>query len=251
MVRAPSSASLRRRCRSQSPPRPRPSPSTAVVGSSPTRWRPTDLRCSRRSRPSRHGRAAARGGQRPEGHRLRGHGRAPARRGVRGVVLVDLDEGFRMMSRVDGVAPELVRIGLRVRVAFDGEPARLRAGGGRVRGAPMRSRARRSPTSARSRPSPHGPHGPGLPASARGLRPERRRRRRAVRGDDPGCRWRRSTWASSSASGRASTDATQIGGASAMAHVDHGARRSPPGCATWRSSPTAARSGPSGARAPR
>jgi uncharacterized protein len=37
------------------------------------------------------------------------------------VVLVDLDEGFRMMSRVDGVAPELVRVGLRVRVAFDGE----------------------------------------------------------------------------------------------------------------------------------
>jgi uncharacterized OB-fold protein len=37
------------------------------------------------------------------------------------IVLVDLDEGFRMMSRVDGVDPERVRIGLRVRVAFDGE----------------------------------------------------------------------------------------------------------------------------------
>lgn len=31
------------------------------------------------------------------------------------VVLVDLDEGFRMMSRLDGVAPERVRIGARVR----------------------------------------------------------------------------------------------------------------------------------------
>lgn len=30
------------------------------------------------------------------------------------VALVDLDEGVRMMSRVDGVAPEDVRIGLRV-----------------------------------------------------------------------------------------------------------------------------------------
>jgi uncharacterized protein len=37
------------------------------------------------------------------------------------VVLVDVDEGFRMMSRVDGPAPEEVRIGLRVRVAFDAE----------------------------------------------------------------------------------------------------------------------------------
>lgn len=35
------------------------------------------------------------------------------------VALVDLDEGFRMMSRVDGIAPEQVRIGLRVRVRFD------------------------------------------------------------------------------------------------------------------------------------
>jgi hypothetical protein len=38
------------------------------------------------------------------------------------VVLVDLDEGFRMMSRVIGVAPEDVAIGARVRVAWeDGE----------------------------------------------------------------------------------------------------------------------------------
>jgi uncharacterized OB-fold protein len=31
------------------------------------------------------------------------------------VALVDLDEGVRMMSRVDGLAPEAVHIGLRVR----------------------------------------------------------------------------------------------------------------------------------------
>ena len=37
------------------------------------------------------------------------------------VALVDLDEGFRMMSRVDGPEPGAVRIGLRVRVDFDGE----------------------------------------------------------------------------------------------------------------------------------
>jgi hypothetical protein len=35
------------------------------------------------------------------------------------LVLVELDEGFRMMSRVEGIAPEDVRIGRRVRVRFD------------------------------------------------------------------------------------------------------------------------------------
>jgi hypothetical protein len=34
------------------------------------------------------------------------------------VALIDVDEGFRMMSRVDGVAPQDVAIGMRVRVAF-------------------------------------------------------------------------------------------------------------------------------------
>jgi uncharacterized OB-fold protein len=39
------------------------------------------------------------------------------------LVLVDLDEGFRMMSRVVGRAPEDVEVGLRVRVTFeDGVP---------------------------------------------------------------------------------------------------------------------------------
>ena len=32
------------------------------------------------------------------------------------VALIDVDEGFRMMSQVHGVAPELVRIGQRVQV---------------------------------------------------------------------------------------------------------------------------------------
>jgi hypothetical protein len=35
------------------------------------------------------------------------------------LVLVDLDEGFRMMSRVVGVEPEAVEIGARVRVAWE------------------------------------------------------------------------------------------------------------------------------------
>jgi len=34
------------------------------------------------------------------------------------VVLVDLDEGFRMMSRLDGVDQEPVALGVRVQVAF-------------------------------------------------------------------------------------------------------------------------------------
>ena len=39
------------------------------------------------------------------------------------VVLVDLEEGVRMMSRVEGVAPEAVRIGMPVqaRIATDGD----------------------------------------------------------------------------------------------------------------------------------
>ena len=44
------------------------------------------------------------------------------------VVLVDLDEGVRMMSRVEGMAPEAVRIGQRVKPSIgtiDGEPALL------------------------------------------------------------------------------------------------------------------------------
>jgi uncharacterized protein len=38
------------------------------------------------------------------------------------LVLVDLDEGFRMLSRVVGVAPEAVAIGARVRVAWEDRP---------------------------------------------------------------------------------------------------------------------------------
>jgi len=37
---------------------------------------------------------------------------------ARSVVLVDLDEGFRMMSTVVGIAPEDVTIGMRVRLAW-------------------------------------------------------------------------------------------------------------------------------------
>lgn len=42
------------------------------------------------------------------------------------ISLIALDEGFRMMSRVEGVDPEDVAVGMRVRVAFvsgdDGDP---------------------------------------------------------------------------------------------------------------------------------
>ena len=44
---------------------------------------------------------------------VRDRGRPP-----RSVVLVDLDEGFRMMSTVVGLAPEAVQIGMRVRLAW-------------------------------------------------------------------------------------------------------------------------------------
>jgi uncharacterized protein len=39
------------------------------------------------------------------------------------VALIDLDEGFRMMSRVVGCAPEHVAIGMRVRLAWAGAEA--------------------------------------------------------------------------------------------------------------------------------
>lgn len=42
------------------------------------------------------------------------------------VALIDLDEGVRLMSRVDGLTPDAVRIGLRVRVqvaTVNGAPA--------------------------------------------------------------------------------------------------------------------------------
>lgn len=34
------------------------------------------------------------------------------------VALIDIDEGFRMMSRVEGIDPMQVKIGMRVRVGF-------------------------------------------------------------------------------------------------------------------------------------
>ena len=42
-------------------------------------------------------------------------GRKPEQGGNYHVCLVDLDEGVRLMSRVEGLAPEAVQIGLRVR----------------------------------------------------------------------------------------------------------------------------------------
>jgi len=38
------------------------------------------------------------------------------------VALIDVDEGFRMMSRVEDIAPAAVRIGMRVRMRVHREP---------------------------------------------------------------------------------------------------------------------------------
>jgi len=43
------------------------------------------------------------------------------REGIHNVALVDLDEGFRVMSEIVGVAPDDVRIGMGVRARDDGE----------------------------------------------------------------------------------------------------------------------------------
>lgn len=45
--------------------------------------------------------------------------RRPDRGGDYDVSLIDLDEGVRMMSRVEGIAPDAVPIGLRVSAAID------------------------------------------------------------------------------------------------------------------------------------
>ena len=52
--------------------------------------------------------------------------RSEAKGGPYNVALIDLDEGVRLMSRVEDIAPEDVRIGMRVRVSIgsvNGTPA--------------------------------------------------------------------------------------------------------------------------------
>jgi uncharacterized OB-fold protein len=52
--------------------------------------------------------------------------RRPDRGGDHNVALIDLDDGFRMLSRVEMTAPDAVPIGLRVKARIaeiDGEPA--------------------------------------------------------------------------------------------------------------------------------
>ena len=77
-------------------------------------------------RPFFHPRVVAPGGGEPEWRESAGRGTVYATTTVRrrgeepyDISLVELDEGFRLMSRVEGVAPEDVRIGMRVRVRFD------------------------------------------------------------------------------------------------------------------------------------
>lgn len=47
--------------------------------------------------------------------------RRPEQGGDHNVALIDLDEGPRLMSRVEGVAPEAVHIGMAVAAAITGE----------------------------------------------------------------------------------------------------------------------------------
>jgi len=67
------------------------------------------------------------GSRRLTGERSAGHGvvysttTVHAREGRRNVVLVDLDEGIRVMSEVVGIEPDDVRIGMGVRAREDGE----------------------------------------------------------------------------------------------------------------------------------
>ena len=50
--------------------------------------------------------------------------RKPESGGDYNVALVDLAEGPRLMSRIDGVPPEQVRIGMRVRARVIDDPAK-------------------------------------------------------------------------------------------------------------------------------
>ena len=67
------------------------------------------------------------GSRRLADERSEGHGvvysttTVHAREGRHNVALVDLDEGFRVMSEVVGIAPDDVRIGMAVRARDDGE----------------------------------------------------------------------------------------------------------------------------------
>jgi uncharacterized OB-fold protein len=67
------------------------------------------------------------GSRRLTGERSAGHGvvysatTVHTREGSYDVALVDLDEGFRVMSEVVGIAPDDVRIGMAVRARDDGE----------------------------------------------------------------------------------------------------------------------------------
>ncbi|MEX2196106.1 MAG: OB-fold domain-containing protein [Thermoleophilaceae bacterium] len=71
-------------------------------------------------------RLVAPGGGEPEWRESAGRGTVHATTTVRrrgqephDISIVELDEGFRMMSRVDGVDPAGVRIGMRVQVRFE------------------------------------------------------------------------------------------------------------------------------------
>jgi hypothetical protein len=77
-------------------------------------------------RPVFYPRLVAPGGGEPSWRESAGRGVVYATTTVRrrgeepyDVSIIELDEGFRMMSRVEGIPPEEVRIGMRVEVRFE------------------------------------------------------------------------------------------------------------------------------------
>ncbi len=144
------------------------------------------------------------------------------------IVLVDLDEGFRMMSTVVGVAPEDVAVGARVRLAWrDGEADGRRAGAG------LRAVGGSHVTGVAIAGAAEAQMGKALPGlSAADVMAEAARAALADAGltvaDVDGVfaaatqlPWASVTLAEELGIRPRHTDSTMIGGASAMAHVNH------------------------------
>ena len=114
------------------------------------------------------------------------------------VALIDMDEGYRMMSRVEDIAPTEVKIGMRVKVPRPPRRGRRTAlprvhpGGGRLMTRPAtrqrRHRRRRGIRYRRRRRAhePDRPDGPGHPPRPGRRRADAARRGRAVLRHHPG-----------------------------------------------------------------
>ena len=114
------------------------------------------------------------------------------------VALIDIDEGFRMMSRVEDIDPMQVKIGMRVKFAMHpgrreaAALSRVHARGGReMSGLQTRQRRGRRRGRIRSGPGraehePARPDGAGDACARSTMRPQALRRRRLVRRRDAG-----------------------------------------------------------------